>query len=118
MNTSNVRDMELTQWVFWASAIVFVIVVILITVYTVDVPPLWRCLERKSSDNGSDKVVTQSAQRSSSHFFAGFARHSGGIADGDDGTGLHAQRNESMKAENLMASDEQERSTTSDEDRQ
>ena len=117
MNTSDVRDMELTQWVFWTSATVFTILVILITVYFVDVPPLWRWLERKSGDDGRDKVVPQPTQRSRSHFFAGLARHSGGFADADDGTGLDVQRNDTMKAEDLMASDGQDSSTTSDEEK-
>ena len=114
MNTSDVRDMELTQWVFWTSAIVFTILVILITVYFVDVPPLWRWLERKGGDNGRDRAVTQPTQRSRSHFFAGLARHSGGFADADDGMGLDAQQNDTIKAEDLMASDAQESSTNSE----
>ena len=36
--------MALTQWMFWTSAIVFTIAVVLITVYSMDVPPLWRWL--------------------------------------------------------------------------
>lgn len=117
MNTSDVRDMELTQWVFWTTAIVFTILVVLITVYFVDVPPLWRWLERKGGESRKDRVVPQPAQRSRSHFFAGLARHSGWFADVDDGAGLDARRNEMMKDEDLMASDGQESSTTSDEDR-
>ena len=81
------------------------------------VPPLWRWLERKSGDDGRDKVVPQPTQRSRSHFFAGLGRHSGGFADADDGTGLDVQRNDTMKAEDLMASDGQDSSTTSDEEK-
>jgi hypothetical protein len=114
MNTSDVRDMELTQWVFWTSAIVFTIVVILITVYFVDVPPLWRWIERKGGESRKDPMVSQPAQRSRSHFFAGLARHSGGFADADDGTGLDAPRDQMMKDEDPMASDGQDSSTTSD----
>lgn len=117
MNTSDVRDMELTQWVFWMSAIVFTILVVLITVYFVDVPPLWRWLERKGGHNGRDKVAPQPIQRSRSHFFAGLARHSGGLADADDRMGLDAQRDQTMKDVGQMASDGQESSTTSDEER-
>jgi uncharacterized membrane protein len=117
MNTADVRDMELTQWVFWTCAIVFTIVVVIITVYFVDVPPLWRWLERKGGDDGRDQVAPQSNQQSRSHFFAGLARHSGGIADADDGTGFDAHRDQAMKAEDLMASDTQESSATSDEEK-
>lgn len=116
MNTSDVRDMELTQWVFWTTAIVFTILVVLITVYFVDVPPLWRWLERKGGDNGRDKVVSQPTQQSKSNFFADLARHSGGIAYADDETGLDARRNETMKTEDLMASDAEDSSTASEEE--
>ena len=44
-NTSDVREMALTQWMFWTSAIVFTIAVVLITVYSVEVPSQWRWLE-------------------------------------------------------------------------
>ena len=116
MNTADVRNMELTQWVFWTCAIVFTVIVVLITVYFVDVPPLWRWLERKGGGDGREQVVPQTAQRSRSHFFAGLARHSGGIADADEGIGLDAQRNETVKAEDLMASDAQDSSAISEEE--
>jgi len=117
MNTSDVRNMELTQWVFWTCAIVFTIVVVLVTVYFVDVPPLWRWLERRGGEKISDKVVTQPTQRSRSHFFAGLARHSDGIAAADDGKDWDAQRNHTMKAEDLIASDAQESSAASEVER-
>ena len=116
MNTSDVRDMELTQWVFWTSAIVFTVLVVLITVYFVDVPPLWRWLERKGGDSGRDEVVPQLTQRRRSHFFAGVARDIGGIADAD-GMGLDAQRNEPFEAEDLMVSDGQESLISSEEEK-
>jgi hypothetical protein len=37
MNSADIRDMALTQWVFWVSACSFTVVVVLITVYFVDV---------------------------------------------------------------------------------
>jgi hypothetical protein len=76
MNTSDVRDMALTQWAFWVSAASFTITVILITVYFVDVPPLWRWLERKGGANSSDEVPPQSANASKSHFLANIVRQS------------------------------------------
>lgn len=88
----------------------------LITVYFVDVPPLWRWLERKGGGDVREQVLPQTAQCSRSHFFAGLARHSGGIADADDGMGLDAQRNETLKAEDMMAIDAQDSSATSEEE--
>lgn len=46
MNTSEIRSMTFNQWVFWASAIPFTLLVICVTLYFVEVPPLRRWLER------------------------------------------------------------------------
>lgn len=116
MNTSDVRNMELSQWVFWTCAIVFTVIVVLITVYFVDVPPLWRWLERKGGDRTADKVPQQSAQRGRSHFFAGLARHSGGIAAADDGAGLDARQEQLSKGRDVMTSSEEESSSSSDDE--
>jgi uncharacterized membrane protein len=112
MNTSDVRNMELTQWVFWTCAIVFTVIVVLITVYFVDVPPLWRWLERKGDGNSADKVSPQPTQRSRSHFFAGLARHSDGMAAAEDTAGLDAHQEETPKDEDLATSSEEESSSS------
>ncbi|CZT19463.1 uncharacterized protein RCC_05314 [Ramularia collo-cygni] len=65
MNTSDVRNMQLNQWVFWASAAPFTLMVILITVYFVDVPPLWRWLERTGNGDTSTGSTHQDAIRAS-----------------------------------------------------
>jgi hypothetical protein len=116
MNTSDVRDMELTQWVFWTCAIVFTVIVVLITVYFVDVPPLWRWLERKGGDSPTKKVSRQPTQRSRSHFFAGLARHSGGIGAEDGATGRDARQEQLAKDEVLESSSEQESSSSDDDE--
>jgi len=118
MNTSDVRDMELTQWVFWTCAIVFTVMVVLTTVYFVDVPPLWRWLERTGGDSSADKVPSQPAQRSKSHFFAGLARHSGGIAAADDATGLDARQDQATKGEDLITNSMEESSSSEDDEAQ
>jgi hypothetical protein len=74
MNTADVRDMALTQWVFWVSACSFTVVVVLITVYFVDVPPLWRWLERKGDAKAGNVVPPRPTQRSKDQFFVKLAR--------------------------------------------
>jgi hypothetical protein len=118
MNTSDVRNMKLTQWVFWTCAIIFTVIVVLITVYFVDVPPLWRWLERKGGDRFADKVPPQPAQRSRSHFFAGLARHNGGVAAADDSMGLHARQDQATKGEDLITSSMEESSSSDDDEPQ
>lgn len=110
MNTSDVRNMALTQWVFWTCAIVFTVIVILITVYFVDVPPLWRWLERKGGTSPTEKVSPKPTQRSRSHFFAGLARHGSGAAAADDETRLDARQEQPTKDEDVMTNSEEESS--------
>lgn len=74
MNTADVRDMALTQWVFWVSACSFTVVVVLMTVYFVDVPPLWRWLERKGDAKAGNVVPPRPVQRSKDQFFVKLAR--------------------------------------------
>jgi hypothetical protein len=95
MNTSDVRDMELTQWVFWASAIIFTIIVVLITVYFVDVPPLWRWLERKTGDERAGEVPLQPEQRGRNNFFADLARRDDRYAVAGDP--MDTYRSQAMK---------------------
>lgn len=94
--------MHLNQWVFWASAAPFTLMVILITVYFVDVPPLWRWLERtgnspalSSSSNGSagrEEVIGRVSPETGNprtKFLASVARgngHDTGLQLGVDGT--------------------------------
>lgn len=73
MNTSDVRDMALTQWAFWVSAVSFTIMVVLITVYFVDVPPLWRWLERKGGP-GLSGMPPRPASPHKGHFLASLLR--------------------------------------------
>jgi uncharacterized membrane protein len=75
MNTSDVRNMALTQWIFWASASSLTIMVVLITVYFVDVPPLWRWLERKSGAGPTAELRSPPTNHSKIHFLANLARH-------------------------------------------
>ena len=115
MNTSDVRNMALTQWVFWTCAIVFTVIVVLITVYFVDVPPLWRWLERKSGSSPTEKVSSKPTQRSRGHFFAGLARHSGGAAAADDEIRLGAHQDQTMKGEDVVVSSDEESPVSSDD---
>lgn len=113
INTSDVRDMALTQWVFWASAIVFTIIVVLITVYFVDVPPLWRWLERKSGEKVPNEMPPQLDKRSRSNFFAGVARQSGGMAAVHSAVVLDTQQSQATKVGHSMSGSAEESSTTS-----
>jgi hypothetical protein len=85
MNTSDIRDMALTQWTFWASACSFTIVVVLVTVYFVDVPPLWRWLERKGGGDHVNEPSARAAAHSKGHSFDNIARqrrgHGVAVAD-------------------------------------
>ncbi|KAK5677886.1 hypothetical protein LTS10_009769 [Elasticomyces elasticus] len=47
MNTADIRNTAHAQWVYWASAVPLTIVVIAITLYFVDVPPLRRWWARR-----------------------------------------------------------------------
>lgn len=50
MNTSDIRNLGQNQWVFWATAIPFTILVLSITGYFIDLPPLyWRRQERMTA---------------------------------------------------------------------
>jgi uncharacterized membrane protein len=91
MNTSDVRNMALTQWVFWASASSFTIMVVLITVYFVDVPPLWRWLERKGGTAPADELRSPSGNHSKNHFLADLARRGEEKSGADSGTASTAQ---------------------------
>lgn len=53
MNTADVRNMGHGQGVFWASSIPFTVLVILVTLYFVDVPPLRRWLDGKGASTDS-----------------------------------------------------------------
>ncbi len=77
MNTADIRRMDLSQWLFWASAIPFTLLVIMVTLYFVDVPPLWRWLERKRNEQTqSTRAPTQSARRNRANFLASLVRSS------------------------------------------
>jgi hypothetical protein len=81
MNTADIRDMALTQWVFWTAACSFTVVVILTTVYFVDVPPLWRWLERKGGNTTSSGVRSQATLPDKNQFFASLVRRDEDMAD-------------------------------------
>lgn len=54
MNTSDVRQMQSTQWSFWASAIPFTLIVIALALYCVDVPPLRSWWKKKPAEEQND----------------------------------------------------------------
>jgi len=74
MNTSDIRDMALMQWTFWVSACSFTFIVVLLTVYFVDVPPLWRWLERKGGGDHVNEVPARAAAHNKGHSFDTIAR--------------------------------------------
>lgn len=74
MNTSDLRDMTLTQRAFWVSACSFTIAVILVTVYFVDAPPLWRWLEQKGSRDRPGEMSMGTAPFRKDFSFATLAR--------------------------------------------
>ena len=71
MNTADVRNMNHNQWVFWASAAPFTLAVIMITLWFVDVPPLWRWLERHgSAENEQQRLHFAGGSSSRANIFA------------------------------------------------
>ncbi|GAB7365211.1 hypothetical protein MBLNU230_g6297t1 [Neophaeotheca triangularis] len=46
MNTADIRDTEVRQWTYWATALLLTLIVITVTLWVVDVPPLRRFLKR------------------------------------------------------------------------
>jgi hypothetical protein len=92
MNTADVRNMAQSQWAFWISASSFTIIVILITVYFVDVPPLWRWLERKADTNSKHGALARPDQNIKSSFFTSLARQSEETTAADNASELSALR--------------------------
>jgi hypothetical protein len=111
MNTADIRDMALTQWVFWVSACSFTVVVVLITIYFVDVPPLWRWLERKGDAKSGNVAPPRPVQRSKDQFFAKLARQLEDRAAADSVNHRHA-----AKADDSVANDERESARSSEDE--
>jgi uncharacterized membrane protein len=103
MNTTDIRNMALTQWVFWLSACSFTVVVVLITVYFVDVPPLWRWLERKGDAKSGNAAPPRPAQHSKDQFFVKLARQIEDKAAADSVNHGHA-----AKGDGSVTNDERE----------
>jgi hypothetical protein len=103
MNSADIRDMALTQWVFWVSACSFTVVVVLITVYFVDVPPLWRWLERKGDAKSGNVVPPRPVQRCKDQFFVKLARQIEDRAAADSVNHGHA-----AKGDGSVTNDERE----------
>jgi hypothetical protein len=106
MNTADVRNMAQSQWVFWISASSFTIIVILITVYFVDVPPLWRWLERKADTNSKNSAPPRPDQNIKSPFFTSLARQSEEMTAVDSASGLHTHRIHSKVASSSASSEQ------------